>query len=377
MTTIDKFIIARWMYSIGEPIMSDAEYTLLQKAAEREYPDSPYHTRSWSSDPCPVELLKAYGYSDSIRDIVLSDKSESIQSINDWYVLKSLYQDLNEPTTLSYKHDGWNIQVSYYNGELVQIQTRGRASDALSASALRSKVPSSINLMGKKTICCEATVSFSNYKIVKEKIESRSQRGAVVSCLSRPEMVRYIDLHAFSIIGDEQVLNPFEVLKENGFTTVPYVVINNWTDMQKQLHKMSEEVAAYDWPTDGVVIRNKSTRAIRLLAWEEPIYKSYVTGYEESYGPYRIAVKAKIRPIVMKNSTQRVVSVTNYQNVIDNNLRVGYPIAYKLTSMAIATLDAESTRLLQKEWEGREEEFRSLTDENEKVKSTGTSIHVV
>ena len=200
MNNLEKFIIARWMYSIGEPIMEDAEYTILHSEVAKEYPDSPYLRRSWSSDPCPIQLLRDNGYSDAIRDITLSDKTESIPSVNSWALLRSLFGGLNEPATLSYKDDGWNIQASYYNGELVRIQTRGRSSDALSAQALKDSVPQTIPKLGRVTVCMEATISDSDYVTVKSLIESRSQRGAVVSCLKRPSMLKYITLHSFSII---------------------------------------------------------------------------------------------------------------------------------------------------------------------------------
>ena len=95
MNNLEKFIIARWMYSIGEPIMEDAEYTILHSEVAKEYPDSPYLRRSWSSDPCPIQLLRDNGYSDAIRDITLSDKTESIPSVNSWALLRSLFGGLN------------------------------------------------------------------------------------------------------------------------------------------------------------------------------------------------------------------------------------------------------------------------------------------
>lgn len=368
MNDLEKFIIARWMYSIGEPIMSDSEYSLLHAAVAVEYPDSEYLTRSWSSDPCPVDLLRQYGYSDSIRDIVLSDKTESIPSINDLVTLKCMYSELDEEATLSYKHDGWNIQCSYYNGELVNIQTRGRASDAISAQALYAKVPKRITRMGKVKVCCEATVSNSNYVKVKAALKSRSQRGAVASCLARPDFVQYLDLHAFSIIAEDQVVNPFPQLEEWGFDTVSWRYVHNYEELLAAMKEMSEHVQSYNSPTDGLVLRGRVTRAIRLMYWEEPIYTTYVTGYDETYGMHRIGVKAVVRSVAMRNSTQRLVSCTNYQRIIDNNLRIGLPIAFRLSSMAIADLDEEATRLLQKEWEGREEEYRRWIDDREKLK---------
>lgn len=368
MTNLERFIIARWMYSIGEPIMEDAEYSLLLDAIQSEYPDSPYLNRSWSSDPCPIDILTAYGYEDAIRNIVLSDKTESIPSIGDWGTLKELYGDLNEDATLSYKHDGWNVQASYFNGELVRFQTRGRSTDSISVAVLRSRIPERIPEMGRVTVCMEATVSNGNYKLLKEEIGSKSQRGAVSSCLARCEHTDKIDLHAFSIIGDKQVLNPFSTLEEWGFNTVKWMCVHNYRELVDGMYKLSEELSSYESPTDGLVIRCGMTRAIRLLEWKEPIYMSYVTGYDETHGAHRIGVKAVIRPIALRNSTQRLVSCTNYQRIIDNDLRVGYPIAFRLASMAIADLDEESTKLLQSKWDGRLEEYREWVDKNEEAK---------
>lgn len=365
---LDKFILARWQYSIGEPIMSDAEYTILLRTIEHKYPDSEYVHRSWSSDPCPVDLLKMYGYEDSIRNIILSDKTESIPSINDWGTLKMMYGDLNEEATLSFKHDGWNVQASYYNGELVQFQTRGRASDAMSVANIKNRIPQKIPKMGKYTVCMEATVSNENYRIIQKELNGRSQRGAVASCLARPEYSNLIDLHAFSIIGDEQVLNPFPVLESWGFTTVYWMIVHNYDELISGIDVLSEIHKRYDSPTDGLVLRGSMTRAIRVADWEEPIYHSYVTGYDETYGMHRMGIKAIIRPVAMKNSTQRLVSCTNYQRIIDNDLRIGYPIAFRLSSMAIADLDEESTRLLHEEWRDRWEEYREEVDANEEAK---------
>lgn len=368
MTTLERFIIARWMYSIGEPIMEDPEYTLLLGAIQKDYPDSEYVHRSWSSDPCPVELLQKYGYGDAIRNIVLSDKTESIPSINDWYTLQDTYEDLDEDATLSLKHDGWNTQASYYNGVRVGLQTRGRFSDAICVKVLGDKIPETIPQMGRVTVCMEATVSQENHMILKREINSRSQRGAVSSCLARPEYTHMIDMHAFSIIGDEQILNPFPVLEEWGFQVVRWESIHNYQELLAAMYKLDKEYKVHATTSDGLVVRASSTRAIRLLSWEEPIYRSFVQDYDETYGAYRVGVKVKIYPIAMRNSTQRLVSCTNYQRIIDNNLRIGYPIAFRLSSMAIADLDESSTRLLQEEWDGREEEYCKWVEEGELVK---------
>lgn len=365
---LDRFIIARWMYSIGEPIMEDAEYTMLLRSIEARFPDYEYVHRSWSSDPCPIELLKQYGMSQYIYNIVLTDKTESIPSLNSWSEIQHEYETMNSKHTLSFKHDGWNLQASYYNGVLVQFQTRGRHTDAMSVEYLENRIPHTIPEMGKVTVCMEGTISFSNFNKLKVELNLKSQRGAVSSCLARLEYVNYIDLHAFSIIGETQELDPFPKLKDWGFNVPEYRYVSTYQELMKCIEELSYIAGAYDSPTDGLVLRGEKTRALRVAYWEEPIYKSYVTGYEESYGAHRIGVKCAIRPIKLANSTQRLVSCTNYQRIIDNNLRIGFPVVFRLTSMAIADLDEESTRLLQEEWQGREEVYRAEIDANEAIK---------
>ena len=89
---------------------------------------------------------------------------------------------------------------------------------------------------------------------------------------------------------------------------------------------------------------------------------------KETYGPHSIAIQATIYPIQLRNSVQQQIPVTNISRVISLNLRPGFPIAFRIASSAIAVVDEESTRLLQKEWEGREDKYRDYIKFNEAYK---------
>lgn len=106
----------------------------------------------------------------------------------------------------------------------------------------------------------------------------------------------------------------------------------------------------------------------RIEAWEEPIYRSFVTGYDETYGPHAIAVQCKIYPIKLPNSVQRQLPATNLSRIINLNLRPGYPVAFRIASSSIADIDEESTRLVQKEYAGREDMYRHMVQMNEAMK---------
>ena len=107
------------------------------------------------------------------------------------------------------------------------------------------------------------------------------------------------------------------------------------------MQELSDMKGTLGIPSDGLVITDGiKTKAARVLAWEEPIYRSYVTGYTEETNSYRISVGVTIYPIRLDNGTQRNIPCTNINRLIANNLEPGAPVAFRFVSGAIADLDA-------------------------------------
>ena len=348
---IEQFRITRWFYSIGQPIITDAQYTTLLRAVEEIYPDSDYVKQSWSSDTCPVNLLKEMGREDAITAVISSDKTESIQSLNTWSEVSQALSNWTGKGTISYKHDGWNIQAHYYNGELLRINTRGRSSDFMNVDILRTQIPNKINLMGQIRIVMECTISNSNWKIVRQKYGGVSQRSSVSTLLAHPEDVNLVTLHALDIHGT-QTDDKFLLLKFLGFNVPEYVTVQTYGDIEDAVYELADSLEEYDYPTDGLVFDGGYKYALRVEVWEEKLYKSYITGYEESYNRYVISPRLQIRPIYREGAIQKYIPITNWQRIIDLNLCKGSPVAFSLVSGAIADIDEYATRLLQKEYEG-------------------------
>ncbi len=368
MNDVEQYIYARWAYSVGQPVMSDAEYNLLERTVKGLYPDLPVCQRSWSSDPCPTDLLIRLGRTDLIKAVILADKTESIPSLNSSYELSSELGNIAEDGTVSYKHDGWNIQANYFNGRIVNVQTRGRNTDSVDVSRLRERFPQQLPYMGKCKVVCELTVSRENFLKCKKMFGNVNERSTVSTLLARPDYFDLLDFHAFDIHGID--LNgevKFEVLRRCGFKTPDYIVTHNFMDIQRALQKLSDGNSVYKSPTDGVVYDGSLRRAIRLLAWEEPIYYSYVVGYMEKYGPYRISPSVLIRPILRKGTTQKRLSLTNWPRIIEYNLAPGAPIAFRVASSAIADFDEQSTLHIQELYANRWDEFKAMVDKNEEL----------
>lgn len=369
MTDLVKYIISRWAYSVGKPIMTDAEYTILDRAMKTRFPNNPYCQRSWSSDPCPAPMLREYGYPELIKAVVLSDKTESIRSLNTLVEVRTVYESMHSPHTVSFKLDGWNIQASYYDGALINIQTRGRLTDAMDANGLEPLTPKTIPEKGRVLVVMECTVPDSEFRWFVENFNTTSQRGAVSTALANPgKCLEHIAIHAHAIRCSSVVPDKFGLLKSWGFNVPMYAWVSSYQELMDQVKAFSEYKESYGIPTDGLVVDGEATNALRIGAWEEPIFKSYVTGYSETYGPHSIAIQCAIFPIKLPNSVQRQLPATNLSRIISLNLRPGFPVAFRIASSAIADIDEDSTRLLQKEWVGREDTYRHMVQMNEAMK---------
>jgi len=266
------------------------------------------------------------------------------------------------------KHDGWNIQFNYYNGELVDVHTRGRKGGNLKVQRLSAMVPNTIPAMGRVKVVQELTVPLNMWAEVKSKFGSANPRNAVHTLLAKSEDNSYLQLHAVDIHGVQLTKNKFETLKEMGFDVPLYKVVDNYAELLYAMDEMSKNKDSYVAETDGLVFDGFIKKAIRLLAWEEPIYQSYVTGYVEKYSKHRINPSVAIYPVLCGGRRQMQVNLTNIGRIVKNNLRIGSPIAFRNASDAIADIDEDVTALLQKEWNSRWDSYAESVREAQEIK---------
>jgi NAD-dependent DNA ligase len=356
----DRYVVARWAYLMGEPIISDIEYDKLEKEFRLDYPDDSHSNRPWSFDECPVELLKKYGYSEMICNPTMGYMAESIYSINNQEEFERTFRNLNEKSRLSFKIDGWNTRVSYFNGHIVNVETRGRSGTNLDIKNVAKLFPKEIPIKGRVAVTGEMSIPNDKWDIFKSMTDNKDQRASVRSAIAR-DAVDFLAFLAFNIFiengvetGDQYVL-----LNQLGFTSPKFVWVNNFEELKKNIWYMSYINKAYNYLTDGLVIENGHYQyAIRLGAWEEHAMHSFVEGYEENQGMYGNYLKVKCYPISVEGKTFPRISINNIASIIENNLQIGYPIAFNLRSSANVVIDSAETDALQKQWAGRYEQYR-------------------
>lgn len=380
MTDIEKYILTRWLYSIGEEtLISDSEYSNLHLYLKDKGLVPEYTNRAWSSDPCPIELLRQNNLSEFIYDIKLLDKTESIESITSELDATRFYRERIGLYTVSFKIDGWNLQLTYYNGELIKVTTRGRESDALVVEVLKKYLPRKIPKMGEVRIVGELGLSHASFAELKRMFpnkQMKSQRASVRTALANEEAAHLLTFLAFDIISNEgeELGSVFTYYQLNkwGFKTPDYLVARSGAEVMNCIKVLSDREQTYGFISDGTVVRSdkgRELRAVRIYSWEESVYYSYVVGVEEEHSSSSFGCKLLVYPIRTIHGTQERVNITNLKRIQENRLYPGSPIAFVLRSDAIADPDLSTTRYLQEMWNGRYEDFKERIIIQEAVKT--------
>lgn len=355
-----QYILARWFYLVGEPYMSDVEYDKLEKKFKEMYPKDIHSQQPWSFDKCPTALLERIGRTSLICNPIMGYYAESIYSVNSWTEFEEVFSRLNVRSRLSFKVDGWNTRVSYFNGNLVDVQTRGRSGTNLDIRNIRALFPSKIKIKGRVAITGELSIPNSKWERFRDLTGNSDQRASVRTALARNE-IEYLSFNAFTITIEDNTeeYDSYKLLEELGFKHPAFIWVENYKQLCGAIKYMSLLNKGVDYLTDGLVIENPNMQfAIRLGAWEEHNMVSYVTGYEESVGAYGTFLKVLCRPIRNEGKVFSKISINNIASIIENRLEVGSPIAFSLRSAANVVIDTLATRDLQNKWKGKYDEFR-------------------
>ena len=201
----ERYIMARWLYLMGEHYLSDIEYDKDEREFRTMYPDDTYSNRPWSFDECPKELLKKYGREDLIIDTKSGYFAESIYSINTWTELKEKLGGLNKKSRLSFKIDGWNHKSSYYNQIQVGFDTRGRGGSSLNCTAIAGIAKKRISLKGRVAITGEVSIPMDKWKSYKLITGNSDQRASVRTAIANGD-VDYLSFLAFDVTAVDETL---------------------------------------------------------------------------------------------------------------------------------------------------------------------------
>lgn len=279
---------------------------------------------------------------------------------------------------LSWKLDGLTLVLTYDQGKLTKIVTRGNGTVGNNITFLKDSLkgfPLKITYQGHMVVRGEATISYTDFEMINDLIEDDDEKYANprnlasgTLSLDDPQKVkeRCVYFHAFTLVYREEGIQSFgeqmDYLDREGFLTVERErcnednldeVIARWT------HKV--ESGQMDIPVDGLVIcyddtvyaatgsvtGHHATRAGFAFKWADVSAASKLRYVEWSCAASTISPVAVFEPVQLEGTTVSRASLCNISEMerlgIGEECTLEVIKANKIIPKCIAVKDAKGT----------------------------------
>ena len=248
----------------------------------------------------------------------------------------------DKPVWLSWKLDGLTLVLTYDNGRLVKILTRGNGTIGTNITYLKNSIngfPIKIKYQGHLVVRGEAAISYTDFAMINDMIEDHDEKYANprnlasgTLSLDDPEKVkeRHVCFHAFTLVYLEDEIRSWgermDFLKREGFTVVEREKVNAAT-LPDAVERWTGKVESgqMDIPVDGLVICYDDTtyaasgnvtghhaaRAGYAFKWQDVSAKSRLLYVEWSCAASTISPVAVFQPVLLEGTTVSRASLCN------------------------------------------------------------------
>lgn len=378
----DLFILSRFLYRIGKPIINDATYDKIERQFRENNILPEYLNRTYDDDPVPTELLKEFNLLHLIPKETKSnsefanqldeDKSLSIKALTTVEEVFNFIKGINgQDVIVSLKIDGVNSKTLYVDGKYELSLSRARDGNAIDYTKnIKNCLPANIETDKRFVKVFAECFVFEQYLPVLRKLDPKSYKTPKSSAISLLRVThdvqhyKYLKALAFSVDGVEGIKTKeeeFKYLQQNGFTVSPYKVFKadsipkdiknfeNWLLAVCDL--FSNKTSAI--PSDGLVfevndlsyvatISNQySSRniAVKLAQWKHKKYKGIVEEIIIEQKRVKASCRVKIKPIKTADScSAEYINVFNPSILISQGINVGSEIEFERNSGAVNIL---------------------------------------
>ncbi len=261
-------------------------------------------------------------------------KTKSVSQLQEWAG--------DRPVFLSYKLDGLTLVLTYDQGMLQKVVTRGNGTAGNNITELWDSIegiPGKVAYTGHLVVRGEATISYTDFENINALIEDEDERYANprnlasgTLALDDPQKVkeRHVSFHAFTLVYLEKEIglwgDRMAFLKDLGFSTVEYVRCDRVSlpDMINRFTKKVED-GTMDIPVDGLVIcyedhayassgsvtGHHATRAGLAFKWADVSAFSKLRYVEWSCAASTISPVAVFEPVSLEGTTVSRASLCN------------------------------------------------------------------
>jgi DNA ligase (NAD+) len=192
------------------------------------------------------------------------------------------------------KMDGLTCSLTYRGGKLIGAETRGNGivgEDILHNAYVIKNIPKRIPWQDEFIVDGEIICTYDNFEPFSNEYKNPRNfaSGSIRLLDSRECSKRNLTFVAWDIIGFTMKLlsTKMELLKEYGFTTVPYTIDDDFytSTLEEQIEKVKKECADLSYPIDGVVFKYDFCRAYEEAGRTDHHFKGGLAYkfYDEEY----------------------------------------------------------------------------------------------
>lgn len=261
-------------------------------------------------------------------------KTKLVSELQKWAEDKSIW--------LSWKLDGLTLVLTYDNGKLTKILTRGNGTIGSNITYLKNSIkgfPLRIKYKGHMVVRGEAAISYTDFELINDTIEDDDEKYANprnlasgTLSLDDAEKVkeRHVHFYAFTLVYLEDDIKSWgermEFLEREGFLVVEREATNA-VELPEVIDRWTKKVenGQMDIPVDGLVIcyddtwyaalgsvtGHHASRAGYAFKWKDVSAKSELLYVEWSCAASTISPVAVFQPVLLEGTTVSRASLCN------------------------------------------------------------------
>ena len=270
---------------------------------------------------------------------------------------------LCDAVVLMWKMDGSTIQLTYENGKLQKMATRGDSGEVgylvTHNASIVKELPLEIPFTGKLVVRGECVMSYAEFnrlKLENDKYKNaRNLANATITMLDTNEASkRELHLRAFNLVySSEHISDSFSgrlsFLERQGFGVVPYDLVP-MVELKNAMQRWTEKVANYEFPVDGLVTAYEDARFSDTLSgtnrypnilrgyafkWQDKEVETTLRKIEWSPSLNSLNPVAVFDSVELEGTTVSRASLHNVTYLVQKGLHVGNRITVYKANMII------------------------------------------
>lgn len=351
-------------YNGQDEIMSNREWDSLFDELKRMEAESGIILPDSPTQKVGAPLVKIKGLKEERHEFpALSlDKTQDVAEYEQ-RIHKEKGDRLCDAVVLMWKMDGSTIQLTYENGKLQKMATRGDSGEVgylvTHNASIVKELPLEIPFTGKLVVRGECVMSYAEFnrlKLENDKYKNaRNLANATITMLDTNEASkRELHLRAFNLVySSEHICDSFSgrlsFLERQGFGVVPYDLVP-MVELKNAMQRWTEKVANYEFPVDGLVTAYEDARFADTLSgtnrypnilrgyafkWQDKEVETTLRKIEWSPSLNSLNPVAVFDSVELEGTTVSRASLHNVTYLVQKGLHVGNRITVYKANMII------------------------------------------